>query len=105
MRLILIAGLCLAGAACSPSDEDRARQDARDAGHNVDAAAHSVATDPAIQRAGDDLKQAGHDTAVAVRHGAADAEVKTGQAMIDAGEKAKHAASDTRNDNGNQSQN
>ncbi len=105
MRLILIAGLCLAAAACSRSSEDRVRQDARDAGHDVDNAAHSVATDPTVRRAGDDLKQAGHDTAVAVRHGAAEAEVKTGQAMIDAGEKAKRDAEQARTDNRDQSRN
>jgi len=105
MRLILIAGFCLAAAACSPSDQSRAREDVRSAGHDVADAASNVKNDPTIRRAGDDLKQAGHDTAVAVRKGAAEAEINTGQAMIDNGDKAKRAAEQARADSGDQSRN
>ena len=40
-----------------------------------------------------------------MRKGAAEAEVKTGQAMIDAGDKTKRAVTDARADSSNRSQN
>jgi hypothetical protein len=96
MRLILVASLCLAAAACSPSDQQRVSADTRAAGHDVaDAtrdAAHNIQNDPTVRQAGADARQAAHDTAVAVRKGAADAEIKSGQALTDAGAKAKAQA-------------
>ena len=92
MRLMLIAGLCLAAAACSRSDENQVRQDTRSAGRDLADAAHQVQTDPSVRRAGADARQAAHDAATALRKSAADAEVKGGQALIDAGVKTKRAA-------------
>lgn len=105
MRIILIAGLCLAAGACSRSDQSRAQEDVRSAGHDVAQAAANVKNDPVLHQAGDDLKQAGHDTAVAVRKGAADVEINTGQAIIDHGDRAKRDAAQARADNGDQSRN
>jgi len=105
MRLILIAGLCLAVSACSPSDQSRAREDVRSAGHDVAEAASNIKNDPTVHQAGDDLKQAGHDAAFAVRKGAADAEVNTGQAMVDNGDRARRAAAQAHADSGDQSGN
>jgi hypothetical protein len=75
MRLILVAGFCLSAAACSPNDQDRLNADAR---------------------------AAGHDAAVTVRHGAAEAEVKTGEAMMNAGADAKRAGEQARADSSGQ---
>lgn len=106
MRLILIAGLCLAAAACTRSDENKVRADTDTAGHQVAEAARGVRDDPTVKQVGADVRQAGHDTAVAVRRGAADAEVNTGQAMINEGERAKRAAAQAQADSsGNRSQN
>jgi hypothetical protein len=92
MRLILVASLCLAAAACSRGDENRVRDDAHAAGQDVADAAQSVKNDPAVQQAGADARQAAHDTAVSVKKGAADAEIKSGEALIHAGDKAKSQA-------------
>ena len=105
MRLILIAGLCLAAAACSRSDEAKVQQDTRAAGHDLSDAAQKVKDDPTVRHVGDDAKQATHDAAVALRKGAAEAEVKTGQAMIDAGDKTKRAADQARADSSDRSPN
>ena len=105
MRLILIAGLCLAAAACSRSDEAKVQEDTRAAGHDLADAARKVKDDPTVRQTGEDAKQAAHDAAVALRKGAAEAEVKTGQAMIDTGDKAKRAADQARNDSGGHPQN
>jgi hypothetical protein len=105
MRLVLIAGLCLAAAACSRADENKVQQDTRAAGHDLADAARSVKDDPTVRQAGVDAKQAAHDAAVAMRKGAAEAEVKTGQAMIDAGDKTKRAAADARADSDDHSRN
>ena len=105
MRLILIAGLCLAAAACSRADDAKVQQDTRAAGHDLADAARSVKDDPTVKQAGVDAKQAAHDAAVAVRKGAADVEVKGGQALIDAGDKTKRAAAQARQDSDNHSQN
>jgi hypothetical protein len=106
MRLILVASFCLTAAACSPSDQQRVSADARNAGHDVaDAtrdAAHDIQNDPTVRQAGADARQAAHDTAVAVRKGAADAEIKSGEALIHQGDKAKAQA---QTDSGGQSQN
>ena len=69
MRLILIAAFCLAAAACSRGDDDRLKADAN---------------------------ATGHDAVVSVRKGAAEAEAKTGQALIDAGAETKRAAEQAR---------
>jgi hypothetical protein len=105
MRLILIASLCLAAAACSRGDENKVREDANATGHDLADAARNVKNDPTVQQAGAEARAAAHDAAVSVRKGAAEAEVKTGQAMIDAGDKAKRAADQARADSSGQSQN
>jgi hypothetical protein len=105
MRLILIAGLCVAAAACSRADQAKVQQDTRAAGHDLADAAQNVKDDPTVRQAGAETKQAAHDAAVAVRKGAAEAEVKTGQALIDAGDKAKRAAAEARADSGDTSHN
>lgn len=74
--LILVAGLCLAAAACSKSDADRIGRDTKAAGQDIGAEARKVGQDPAIRDAGANLKDAGHDAAVALRHDAAVADVK-----------------------------
>jgi len=105
MRLILIAGLCLAAAACSRSDQAKVQEDTRSAGHDLANAAQDVKNDPTIKQAGVEAKEAAHDTAAALRKGAAEAEVKTGQAMIDAGDKTKRAAANAQNGGADHSQN
>jgi hypothetical protein len=105
MRLILVATLCLAAAACSRGDENRTRADVRDAGHDVANAARDVKNDPTVKQVGADARAATHDAAVAVRKGAAEAEVKTGQALVDAGDKAKRAAAQARADSDGPSRN
>jgi hypothetical protein len=102
MRLMLAACLCITAAACSPSDQSRARQDANAAGHDLANAAREVKNDPSVKQAGADAKHAANDAATAVRKGAAQAEIKTGEALIDAGDKAKTQA---RADRSGQSQN
>ena len=92
MRAILIASLCLAAAACSRGDENRVRADTHAAGQDLADAAQSVKNDPAVQQAGADARQAAHDAAVSVRKGAADAEIKSGEALIQSGDKAKNQA-------------
>jgi hypothetical protein len=99
MRLTLIVGLCLVAAACSRADQTKVGGDARAAGHDLANAAREVPNDPNLRRAGADAKQTAQDTAAALRKTAAEAERKSGQALIDTGEKAKHAA-DTKPDNG-----
>jgi hypothetical protein len=106
MRLILIASFCLAAAACSRGDENRLREDARSAGHDVSQAAQNLQNDPTVRHAGAEARQAGHDAAVSLRKGAAEAEYKTGQAMVDAGNQAKRNAHEqARADSSGQSQN
>ena len=105
MRLILIAGLCLAAAACSRSDEAKVQEDTRAAGHDLADAAQKVKNDPTVRQTGEDAKHVAHDAAVALRKGAAEAEVKTGQAMIDTGDKAKRAADQAAADSSDHSRN
>ena len=78
--LILIAGVCLAAAACSKSDADRIGQDTKAVGHDVAAEARKVGQDPATKAAATDIKDAGRATADALRHSAAVADVKVKQA-------------------------
>jgi len=92
MRLILVASLCLAAAACSRGDETRVREDAHAAGQDLASAAQNVKNDPTVQRAGADARDAAHDAANSVKKGAADAEIKSGEALIEAGDKAKAQA-------------
>ena len=103
MRLILVATLCIAAAACSRGDENRTREDVRSAGHDLANAAQNVKNDPTVKQAGADARAAAHDAAVAVRKGAAEAEVQTGKALVDAGDKAKRAAAQARADSDGQS--
>jgi hypothetical protein len=82
--LAAIAALVLIGA-CSQSDDHKAADDLKSAGHSVDNAAASIAHNPGVKSAEAEFKKAGHDAAKDFRK--ATAEAKAG---------AHKLASDTR---------
>ncbi|HLY80877.1 MAG TPA: hypothetical protein VKQ70_15955 [Caulobacteraceae bacterium] len=82
--LAAIAAIALIGA-CSRSDDHKAADDVKGAGHSIDSAAASLAHNPDVKSAEADLKKAGHDAAKDFRK--AEAEAKAA---------AHKVASDTR---------
>jgi hypothetical protein len=54
--------------ACSKQEQGHASQDARDASQSARQAVTNVGRDPAVKRAGADLRLIGHEAAVGVRH-------------------------------------
>jgi hypothetical protein len=75
MRLPLfaaLAALVLVGA-CSRSDDHKASDDLKGAGHSVDHAAASIAHNPDVKSAEADFKKAGHDVAKDFRKAAVEA--------------------------------
>ena len=70
--LAAIAALVLIGA-CSRTDDHKAADDLKGAGHSVDNAAASIAHNPGVKSAEADFKQAGHDVAKDFRKAAAEA--------------------------------
>jgi hypothetical protein len=103
MRIVMIAALCLAAAACSRSDNAQLQHDTKAADHDLNAAASDVKNNPDVKQAAADAKDAGHDAAVALRAGAADVARKSGQALVEVGAKTKEAAADARRDAENRS--
>ena len=70
-----IAALVLIGA-CSRSDDHKAADDLKGAGHSIDNAAASLAHNPDVKSAEADFKKAGHDAAKDLRKAAAEAKVE-----------------------------
>ena len=73
--LAAIAALVLVGA-CSRTDDHKAADDLKGAGHSVDNAAASIAHNPDVKSAEAEFKKAGHDAAKDFRKGAAEAKAE-----------------------------
>jgi hypothetical protein len=89
-----LAALVLVGA-CSGSDDHKAADDLKGAGHSVDNAAASLAHNPDVKSAEADFKKAGHDAAKDFRKAAAEAKAAAHKLASD----TRSGAHDVNHDN------
>jgi hypothetical protein len=66
-RVFAAFAIVALAAACSRQEQSHATQDARDASQSAKQAVTNVGRDPAVKRAGSDLRLIGHEAAVGVR--------------------------------------
>ncbi|HKT55089.1 MAG TPA: hypothetical protein VJP88_11615 [Caulobacteraceae bacterium] len=96
MRTGLAVVAFLALAACSKSDDTRLKQDMHGVGHDLTAAANSVAADSDIRDVGAQTKRTAQDAGEALKHTAAEAKAMAQGAADEAKDDARQVGHETR---------
>jgi hypothetical protein len=70
---VLVAGLAVVLCACSKAEQAKTEDSVQDAAADVAQAGREVANSPAVEKAGENLKEAAHDTGTVLKNAAAGA--------------------------------
>ena len=94
MREIIVVaftGLAISLGACTKAEQAKTDDNIHDAAANVAEAGHEVANSPAVEKAGENLKEAAHDTGTVIKNAAKGAVSGAKEGMAKAeGDQVKH---------------